>query len=274
MKTYVISGATSGIGRELAIEFSRANIVFAGYRDVKKLDDLKSISGNIIPFYIDMENCESISAATDFILENTQKVDTLINAAGCVIAGTIENIDLKNIRKQFEVNTFSHLQFSQKLLDRLEGGKIINISSMASFGIFPFVGPYCASKRALDILFNAMVLEFNRDIKVVSIKPGVIATPLWEKSIALNKDSIEKCPQIYEPQMKYLVENARKNGECGLDVKKVRDLIVKVDGMKKPKASYTIGKDAKLASFASMLPQDFLNYLIRAGVKLKVKMNK
>lgn len=221
-----------------------------------------------------MENGESISAATDFISANTQKIDTLINAAGCVIAGTIENIDLKNIRKQFEVNTFSHLQFSQRLLDRLEGGKIINISSMASFGIFPFVGPYCASKRALDILFNAMVLEFNRNIKVVSIKPGVIATPLWEKSIVLNKESIEKCPQIYEPQMKYLVENARKNGKYGLDVKKVRDLIVKVDGMKNPKSSYTIGKDAKLASFASMLPQDSLNWLIRSGLKLKVKMGK
>ena len=108
---------------------------------------MQKISENIIPFFIDMTFPESIDKAVEFISAKTGKIDTLINAAGCVVAGAVENIEINNIRKQFEVNTFSHLQFSQGLLPLLNGGKIINISSMASYGIFPFVAPYCASKR-------------------------------------------------------------------------------------------------------------------------------
>ena len=128
-----------------------------------------------------MESRNSIAQAAAFIKSKTDKIDTIINVAGCVIAGLIERIDIDDLRKQFEVNTFSHLDLTQRLLPLLKkDGKIINISSMASFGIFPFVAPYCASKRALDILFNSLAVESN--IKVVSVKPGVIATPLWDKS--------------------------------------------------------------------------------------------
>ena len=133
-----------------------------------------------------MEKKESVAKAAAFIKSQTDKIDTIINVAGCVVAGLIDRIDVDDIRKQFEVNTFSHLDLTQRLLPLLRDGKVINISSMASFGIFPFVAPYCASKRALDILFNSLAVESN--IKVVSVKPGVIATPLWGKSVEINKN--------------------------------------------------------------------------------------
>ena len=137
---------------------------------------------------------------------------------------------------------------------------------MASFGIFPFVAPYCASKRALDILFNAMTLESN--LKVVSIKPGVIATPLWDKSIELNKESINNCKD-YDKEMKYMVANAHKNGQNGLNVEKVVDLISKIDLMDNPKPSYIVGKDAMFAELMSKLPFDIQNKLIKFGMKRK-----
>ncbi len=263
-KTYVITGSTSGIGKKLLERFVSDNIVFAGYRNDKYINELTTLGA--IPFYIDMEKSESIEKAAEFIKSKTDKVDTLINVAGCVVAGVIEQLPVEKIRKQFEVNTFSHLDFTQKLLPNI--GKVINISSMASFGIFPFVSPYCASKRALDILFNSMSLESG--VKVVSVKPGVIATPLWEKSIELNKDAINDCKN-YEKQMKYMVSNARKNGERGLDVNKVADLIVKIDSMKNPKDSYTVGCDAKFAEILSKLPFEWQNKLIRFGIKMKMK---
>ena len=266
-KTYVITGATSGIGKTLLEAFAKDNIVFAGYRNEKYLDDLKSVSDNVIPFFIDMERKDAIAQAAAFIKSKTERIDTIINVAGCVIAGLLERIDVDDIRKQFEVNTFSHLDLTQRLLPLLKNGKIINISSMASFGIFPFVAPYCASKRALDILFNSLGVESN--IKVVSVKPGVIATPLWGKSVELNKKSIDRCKE-YEKEMQYMIANARKNETNGLDVHKVADLIVKIDGMENPKSSYTVGKDAFFAKFISKLPQDWLNKMIRYGIKAKV----
>lgn len=263
-KIYVITGATSGIGKILTKRLSSDDIVFAGYRNEKYIDELKSVDA--VPFYIDMENKTSIKDAADFIISKTDRIDTLINAAGCVVAGVTEKIPVDRIRNQFEVNCFSHIDLTQKLLPIMQNGKVINISSMSSFGIFPFVGPYCASKRALDILFNSMALESN--LKVISVKPGVIATPLWEKSIENNKEAIEHC-EGYEKQMKYLVNNARKNAVKGLDAEKVADLIIKIDGMKNPKPSYTIGKDAKFAELFSKLPFDIQNLFINYGMKLK-----
>ena len=174
-----------------------------------------------IPFFIDMEDSQSIKDAAQFIKSQTDKIDTLFNVAGCVIAGIMEILPPEKIKKQFDINTFSHIEFTQNLLPNVD--KVINISSMASFGIFPFISPYCASKRALDILFNAMTLE--SDLKVISIKPGVIATPLWRKSIELNQDSIENCSG-YEKQMNYLVGNAQRNGGRGLTAEQAADFVI------------------------------------------------
>ena len=264
-KTYVITGATSGIGNTLVKEFCKNNTVFAGYRNEKYVDELEKLGA--IPFYIDMEKKDSIAKAAAFIKSQTETIDTIINVAGCVVAGVMEKLDVNEIRKQFEINTFSHLDFTQRLLPLLVNGKIINISSMASYGIFPFVGPYCASKRALDILFNSMAIESN--IKVISVKPGVIATPLWGKSVQLNKKSIENCKN-HEKEMQYMVANAEKNEKNGLDVHKVTDLIVKIDSLDNPKSSYTVGNDAKFAQFVSKLPQDWINKLVKCGIKAKV----
>lgn len=265
MKVFVITGSTSGIGNALLKEIVKDNIVFAGYRNEKYIEELKNLGA--IPFYIDMEKPDSIAEASDFIKSKTDKIDVLVNIAGCVVAGLTENLPVENIRKQFEVNTFSHLDFTQRLLPVLKD-KVINISSMASFGIFPFVAPYCASKRALDILFNALTLE--SDINVVSIKPGVIATPLWEKSIDINKENVKNCKN-HEKQMEYLVANAKRNGHRGLSVDKVVNLILKVIGHKNPKPSYTVGFDAKLAEQFSKLPFSFQNKIVKLGMKMRIK---
>ncbi len=266
-KTYIITGTTSGIGKTLLEAFARDNIVFAGYRNENYLEWLKSVSDKVIPFYINMEQKDSIARAAAFIKSKTDKVDTIINVAGCVVAGLMETIDINDIRKQFEVNTFSHIDLTQRLLPLMKGGRVINISSMASFGIFPFVAPYCASKRALDILFNSLAVE--SDIKVISVKPGVIATPLWGKSIELNKKSINNC-QNHEKEMQYMVLNAKKNEQSGLDVHKVTNLVIKIDGMKSPKSSYTVGRDAFFAKLVSKFPQDWINKMIKYGIKAKV----
>lgn len=263
-KTYVITGATSGIGKALLKRFVNDNVVFAGYRNEKYAQDLEKAGA--IPFYIDMVKEGSISQAAAYIKSKTSKIDTLINVAGCVVAGVMEKISVDELRRQFEVNTFSHIAFTQNLLPLLDEAKVINISSMSSFGVFPFVAPYCASKRALDILFNAMTLESN--LKVVSIKPGVIATPLWDKSIEENKAAIDGC-QGYDKEMKYMVANAHKNGKEGLNVDKVVDLIAKVDSMRSPKPSYTVGADAKFAELISKLPFEWQNKLVKFGMKRK-----
>jgi len=269
-KTYIITGATSGIGELLVKHFAKSNIVFAGYRSEDKIENLKKYSNNIIPFYIDYSKPETVIEATRFIKSKCNKIDTLINVAGCVIAGPIENISVDEIRRQFDVNVFGHLEITQNLIENLDGGRIINVSSMASFGVFPFVAPYCASKRCLDMLFNSLLIETKKNIKIISVKPGVIATPLWGKSINENSKNIENCSD-YTKEMKFLIENARKNETKGLNVQKVVDVIIKADSARNPKLTYLVGNDAKFAGVFSKLPQNIVNKIIKLGIKLRIR---
>lgn len=271
MRTVVITGATSGIGNLLVKEFIKQDcIVFAGYRNVKLKKELTNISENVIPFRIDMSKEWTITDAAKLIsnkLEEigAEKIDLLINAAGCVVAGAMECLEVNKIREQFEINTFSHLQFTQGLFEKLEvngGGKIINISSTSSFGIYPFIAPYCASKKALDMLFNSLELECKANIKVISIKPGVIKTPIWEKSLEENKgvlgDNIK-----YQKEFDFMIKNVQKSYQKALNPQKVVDLVVKVDKLEKPKPSYTLGLDAKIAEIISHLPQSWINFIVK-----------
>jgi len=275
MKTVVITGSTSGIGKLLVKEFAKLGCrIFAGYRNEAHRAELESVSLDVIPFYIDMSKKETVNEATKFILANLdefENISALINAAGAVVAGAMECLSVDKIREQFEVNTFSHLQLTQGLISKIQGGKIINISSVASFGIFPFIGPYCASKRSLDILFNSLQLECGADIKVVSVKPGVVKTPLWDKSIENNNEAFSG-NEKYKKEFEFLAKNAKRNNNRGLEAQEVVDLIVKIEKMEKPKASYTIGLDAKGAEVLSHLPQGLINFIVKKS--LTKRMNK
>ena len=268
-KTYVITGATSGIGKALLAKVAQSSIVFAGYRNKKYIEELKSISSNIHPCFIDYAKPETIKPAVEMILSETQKIDRLINIAGCVAAGPIECIEPSELRRQFDVNVFGHIELTQGLISALENGRIINISSMASFGIFPFISPYCASKKCLDMFFNSLLIENKKNIQVVSIKPGVISTPLWEKSIEENSKFFDKFKE-YSKEMQYVLANARKNETDGLSVEKVVEVILKADNTKHPKLSYTVGNDAFCASLISKLPQNIINKIIKYGIKIRI----
>ena len=270
MQNIVITGTTSGLGKELVRVFVDAGWkVFAGYRN----KDLITPQENVEYFYIDMTDRKSISEAAEFIKSKTDKVDVLINAAGCVVAGPVETLDTDRLREQFEVNTFSHIEFTQKLLPVLNNGRIINISSMSSFGNFPFISPYCASKRALDIFFNAFALENHRNIKVISIKPGVIATPIWKKSVETNLQSLSGC-QEYGKELEFIKNNALKNSGKGLNVNDAAKFILKTACAKNPRTSYTLGRDAKFAQVLSYLPQDLINKLVKFGLRARVNSNR
>ena len=273
-KVYVITGAASGIGRAfLESVVQDADMIFAGYRSEAKADELKNFSDNIYPFYADYSKPETIKDAAEYIKSKCGKIDRLVNIAGCVVAGPIEKIDINEIRRQFDVNVFGHIEMTQRLIELLDGGRIINISSMASYGLFPFISPYCASKRCLDIFFNSLLIENKRNLQVVSIKPGVISTPLWEKSINENMKHLGSCDG-YVKEMDYIMKNAKKNEATGLDVSKVVDVIKKADEAKNPKISYNVGMDSYMAQLVSTLPQSVLNRIIKLGMSIKKRLAK
>lgn len=271
-KTILITGTSSGIGRETAIRLAKdGHKVFAGVRRKVDKQELEKLNPNIIGVYIDITNPASIDKAFWFVLKNTDKLDVLINNAGTVVAGPVELLDTKKLKEQFEVNTFGAVAVTQKFMSLLKNGKVINISSMASYGIFPYISAYCASKRALDILFNSFALENKDKIKVISIKPAAIKTPIWNKSIKKAHESFEAindaAKEKYFNELVYLEKNAHSNNTKGIEIYKVVDKIIEVIKKKNPKSSYNVGFKATLVDLFSKLPQCIINLIIKLKLK-------
>ena len=277
MEKYVlITGASSGIGKTTAIKLAQNGFrVFAGVRKEEDKIAVENENPNITGVFIDVTNQESIRNAFDEVKKVTDNLYALINNAGIAYAGAVECIPLESIQKQFDINVFGAIRVAQQFMPMLCSAKIVNISSMASFGLFPFISPYCASKRALDIFFNALMLECkNPELKVVSIKPGVIKTKIWEKSIDVNKRVMEGLPEKsvekYRREFEYLVKNAEKNKDKGLEPEKVAELILKVLCLRNPKPSYTIGRDARAAEIFSKLPLCVTNFFTKYILKKRM----
>lgn len=270
MKTAVITGATSGIGNSILKAFLNDGYkVFAGYRDIRQKKDLMALSENVVPFRIDLTKKWTIDEAIKTINDSVEKIDVLVNVAGKVVAGPLENLPVNKIREQFEVNVFSHLELSQGLFKKLNGGKIINISSMASYGLFPFLAPYCASKKTMDMMFSSLRIETGSSVKIISVKPGVISTPLWQKSIDENKEHLGEGK--YKLVGDFLISNAIKNASNGLNPNVVAKKVLKIANSKNPKTSYTIGFDAFLAKMVSKLPQKIIDIIVESHLVKKVK---
>ena len=276
-KNILITGTSSGIGFCCAKLFADfGHTVFAGVRAENDFEKLQNLSTNIKPIFLDVLDDNSINSAVKELKNRNIELEVILNNAGAVIAQPIECINIDDLRYQFEINTIAPVKIAQAFMPLMKSGKIINISSMSSSGIFPYIAPYCASKRALDILFNSMSIELkNKDIKIVSIKPGSIKTPIWNKSIVNNQKSLDKLSvefkKKYEKDLVFLAQNAESNNYNAIEPIKVAKKILRIIQDKKVKSSYCIGLDSHFACLIGKLPQDMLNSIIKFQLKRKLK---
>lgn len=149
-KSVLITGASSGIGKETAVLFAEKGYrVFACVRKKSDKFRLENTHKNIKGVYLDVTNASGIDKAFWYVMKFTSTLEAVINCAGIAVAGPMEVLSVKKIKEQFDVNTFGTISVVQKFLPLITKGKIIYISSMASSGIFPFLAPYCASKKLL-----------------------------------------------------------------------------------------------------------------------------
>lgn len=277
-KHILVTGASSGLGKEIAKRLSEDGYkVFAGVRKEEDKQALESLSPNIIGVFLDVTNDESVNSAFEKISATTDELYALVNNAGIAVAGPVEYLPVDLLKNQFEVNLYGALRTTQRFLPMMSNSpsRIVNISSMSSYGIFPFVSPYCVSKKALDMLFNSLLIEAKLpNLKVISIKPGVIKTPIWNRALDECEKNYEflceEGKKKYSKEFEVLAQNARKNTNKGLDPKDVASLVSKVLSIKNPKLSYNIGTDSIVAGLFSKLPQGLTNFLIKKALASKI----
>lgn len=183
-KVVIITGASSGLGRELAkIFIQNGSLLILSGRNKKKLLSLKNTN---VEFVIgDLTHNETVEKITDLIVNKYKKVDILINNAGVGCIQPFEMNTLDQLDLLFEINVKSHMKLTQKLfpiMRRQQSGHIVNIISSAGLeGKFNHT-LYCATKFALRGFTESLRLEAKRfKIKVTGIYPGGIKTHIFDK---------------------------------------------------------------------------------------------
>ena len=185
----VVTGASTGIGAACALDCAgRGMTVFAGVRDPRAGEALAEKGGpSLIPITLDVTDEPSITRSVEVVQRVVGEggLGGLVNNAGIVIGSPLEVIPLSQLRKQLEVNVIGQIAVTQAFLPLLRRGRgrIVNMGSIAGRGTIPLLGPYSASKFALEALTDALRMELQPwGIQVSIIEPGAIATPIWEKS--------------------------------------------------------------------------------------------
>jgi NAD(P)-dependent dehydrogenase (short-subunit alcohol dehydrogenase family) len=185
MKNIFITGASSGFGKDTTqILVERGHNVLAGIRGGPKRG--KEIFGALDPRihlnFIDIELSESASLVPlcqKISQHFNGKIDVVINNAGSGLLGPLETQSLEQMHRLFEINYFSPLIIIQNLLPELRQskGRIINVTSLCAYTVFPFYGSYSATKHALDAATEAMHYELKPfGIQSCSVEPGGYTT--------------------------------------------------------------------------------------------------
>ena len=181
-RTALVTGASSGIGEDTARKLQALGyVVYGAARRTDRLQAL--VTDGIRPLTMDVTDDASMTAGVDRILEETGRIDVLVNNAGYGSHGAIEDVPIDEARRQFEVNVFGLARLTQLVSPHMRAqgsGTIINISSIGGRLTTPLGGWYHATKYAVEALSDALRMELRPfGIDVVVVEPGAIRTAWW-----------------------------------------------------------------------------------------------
>ncbi|HKY43180.1 MAG TPA: glucose 1-dehydrogenase [Pyrinomonadaceae bacterium] len=195
-KVAFVTGATSGIGRACAIAFANAGakVVCVGrkedaLRDVEK--QIREIGAEALTIRANLADPSEARQAVDRAIQAFGGIDVLVNAAGHLSNGTIENTSLQAWDDMMDVNVRAPFQLMQMALPSLieRRGNIVNVSSVTGLRAFPGVLAYCVSKAALDQLTRCSSLELAaKGVRVNAVNPGVVVTEIHKRG-GMNDDA-------------------------------------------------------------------------------------
>jgi NAD(P)-dependent dehydrogenase (short-subunit alcohol dehydrogenase family) len=283
-RSVLITGASTGIGAAAALQLARLGWrVFAGVRREQDGEALRNRffassgpdfanPGALHPLLLDVTRADDVQRAVENVrtLLAGAPLSGLVNNAGWLCMGPLEVIPIEDVRRQFEVNVFGALQTTQAFLPQLRagGGRIVHISSSSGRNALPYLGPYAASKFALEALADSMRIELHRfGVRVSLIEPGPVETPLLDKNLAwlddLESRMTEEQRELYEGELRLVRHVAQTSDARAMPVQRVVDCILDALTSRRPKARYRLGSGTSGVRFLERLPTRLRDWLIR-----------
>jgi NAD(P)-dependent dehydrogenase (short-subunit alcohol dehydrogenase family) len=196
-----VSGTSSGLGKAIALGLAARGVtVLAGVRRPGTSPASDGRPGPIHEIVFDVTSSSDVAAAAHRVRELLPDggLRGIVNNAGVAVGGPLEFVAIDELRRQFEVNVFGQVAVTQALLElvRVHGdGRILFMSSIGGWVAAPFVGPYAASKHAVNGIADAMRRELRPwGIQVSVLAPGAVPTPIWGKVHESSKELVQRLP--------------------------------------------------------------------------------
>ena len=264
-KAVLVTGASSGIGRAVAGELVRRG--FTVFGTIRRRDDAAALAAlGATPVTLDVTDAATIAAARAQ-LEHAlagQPLAGLVNNAGIPAAGPLELLPLDELRRVFEVNVVGVVAVTQAFLPLLKAarGRIVNISSLAGRAALPFLGPYAASKFALEAISDSLRRElWPFGIEVIVIEPGNIQSKIWDKVEAMDLTRYRGTP--YEAVLARFRDRALRDGRAAPPADLVARAVRRALTARRPPTRIVVSAHPWLERLAVGLPDRWLDRLMR-----------
>ena len=262
MKTALVTGASSGIGKSTAKRLLSDGLkVYVAARRMEKMQDLVELGAIAIQF--DITKQDEIDELWKEIETQDGGIDVLVNNAGYAIYGAVEDTSIEDAKRQFEVNIFGLAYLTKKVIPQMRkkgAGKIINISSAGGKLYTPLGAWYHATKHALEGWSDCLRLELKQfGIKVVIIEPGIIKT---EFSDVLHNPFLKRSGSGYYKKMteamaRLTAKQYDENGR-GSSPDVIANVISKAVRKKNPRTRYIKGSMGRLGIYSRRIIPDWL----------------
>ncbi len=235
-KIVLVTGASSGIGQEIAMLMASEGYVVYG---TGRCTNYEKSTYTMIPMTLEDE--ESIGAAVKHVIDAHGAIDVLVNAAGSGIAGAVEETSEAEARAQFDVCLFGAMSVQSAVLPHMRAqgsGMIINIGSMASYFPVPFQGMYSAVKAALFMMSATLAMESKPfGIKVCVVEPGDTKTGFTDKRI-YTKRAVDT---VYNPYFERALYEMIRSELSAHGPEKCAKIVLKTARQKNPPIRKSVG---------------------------------
>jgi NAD(P)-dependent dehydrogenase (short-subunit alcohol dehydrogenase family) len=271
-KVAVVTGSSSGIGQEIALKLARNDfLTYATMRDPKKGEYLKSLADkeklSLKVVQLDVTDERSVKNAIQSITTEASTIDLLVNNAGYGLGGAFEDLELEEIKAQFETNLFGLIRTTQAVLPimrKQKSGIIVNISSGAGRMGYPGRSAYVSTKFAVEGLTESMSYELEPfGIKVVLVEPGFVKSKFSQAMVNAKKSQDPNSPYLHLMQKMTTINNQlERNGSTPDDV---ANIVLTSISTKNPNLRYLVGRDIEewVRSKNSMTDAEFHDMMMK-----------
>ena len=255
-RAVLVTGASSGIGQASALRLAASGWrVFGGVRSQEDAERLRE--HGVEPLQLDVTDSAAIAAAAEVV---GGELHGLVDNAGIAIAAPLELVPLDELRRQLEVNVVGQVAVLQAFLPllRRSQGRVVLVGSVGGRSALPFLGPYAASKHALEAIADSLRVELAPwGIGVSIVEPASVKTAIWTRGAAqadvMRAGISHDRNELYAAQVERFRAVALKRGP-GIDPDVVAKAVEHALTASRPKPRYLVGRDAHIRAWIERLP--------------------